>query len=321
MELNKRQCLSVLYQRTRLLTFETRLFLHYEAVLKVIYTVKTDKEPENIENNFEFLQQAIAEVYGITVNDYHDVERFFFNSEQFLGDSLILILDPLAHLERIQNDNFIEEQALEYAAQNINEIADQALKHLIIEKMVMLQQSAYKSQGEKPPIGFERKSADNLSKLWRKRTAEKISLAPGGNNRKSEGFWNEKRMIDFYQTVENLPKVKPKSRTGEKPEISFWEYALDKLIEDDFDFHSINLLKTHRNFRGKPTELLDKAIKTWRKYSSEGNWNELRVEEKPRAFEYQHALHLLDFPAEAANSSLETYYYKGKKLSENQNQI
>lgn len=321
MALNNQQCLAVLSQRMRLLTYEIRLFLHYANALKLIYTVKTSNQvPTNIEDNLEFLRSAILEVYGAEVENYRDVEGFFYGSKQFLNDSILLGWNPMLHLQQIEADNFIEEQALEYAAQNINEIATQSMKQLIIEKMVLLQQSAYKSKGEKPPSGFERKSADNLGKLWRKRTAEKISLTPGGNNRKSEGFWSDERKIEFYRAVENLPKVKPKSLKGKKPEVSFWEYALDKLIEDDFDSHTINLLKTHRDFRGKPTALLDKAIKTWRKYLSEGDWNEIRVEEKPRAFEYQHALHLLEFPTEAAYSSLETYYYKGKKLSENQNQ-
>ncbi len=319
LELNKRQCLPVLSKRIRLLTYETRLFLHYENALKLIYTAETSNQiPANIEDNLEFLRQAISEVYGVTVENYGDVERFFYSSKKFLRDSSIVISNPPAHLQQIQYDNFIEEQALEYAAQNINEIADQAMKHLIIEKMVLLQQSAYKSKGEKPPSGFERKSADNLGKLWRKRTAEKISLTPGGNNRKSEGFWSDERKIDFYQEVENLPKVKLKSRTGEKPEISFWEYALDKLVEDEFNHLSINSLKKHNALTGIPETLFDEAVKTWRKYLPEENWNKMREDEKPRAFEYHHALLLLGFPVEATYSSLETYYYSGKKLSENQ---
>ncbi len=320
-ELNKKQCLSVLQKRMRLHTFETRRFFRFEYGLRLIYSDKTNKKiPSNIEDNLKFLSEAIAEVYGVNVKSYQDVERFFFDSKQFLCDYMIVSNSSFALFDQIEFENFIEEQALEYAAQNINEIVDQAMKQLIIEKMVLLQQEIYNTKGEKSPSGFERKWADEVSKLWRKRIAEKISLAPGGNNRKTKGFWNDERIIEFYRTVENLPKIKPKSLKGKKPEVSFWEYALNRLIEDDFDILTINLLKKHQALEGIPATLFDKAVKTWRKHSHNEDWNNIRKEEKPRAFEYYHALHLLGFPIQATYSSLETYYYGGKSLSENQNQ-
>ena len=130
-------------------------------------------------------------------------------------------------------------------------------------------------------------------------------------------FWDEEKKAAFYKAVESLPKVKPKDRNGEKAEISFWSYALDRLIEDEFDSLTTSQLKKHKGFTDIPESLFNKAVKTWRRYLPDENWKEMKKEDKPRAFEFLHALHRLGYPDEFTYSSLDTYYSRGKKIHKN----
>lgn len=129
---------------------------------------------------------------------------------------------------------------------------------------------------------------------------------PGGA-RKRKGFvWTDKDKIAFFQQVESLPK---------RENVSYWKYALDQLIEQEFDAETIAWLKSRPVLKDFPEQLFAEAVKVWRKYLESENWNGMRSEDKPLAFEFRHALHLLDYPDEFKYSTLETHYYKGKKLS------
>jgi len=131
-----------------------------------------------------------------------------------------------------------------------------------------------------------------------------------GGARKRKGFvWTKEKKVAFYEKVEALPKYKDKS---------IWQHLLDALIEQEFDAETITWLRTRPTIKDIPKELFDRAVKTWRKYLADENWNEMKLEDKPRAFEFYHALHLLDYPHSFKYSTLETYYYKGKKLSDKQ---
>jgi hypothetical protein len=44
----------------------------------------------------------------------------------------------------------------------------------------------------------------------------------------------------------------------------------------------------------------------------------MKPEDKPRAFEFYHALRLLEYPQSSKYKTLETYYYEGKNLSDKQ---
>lgn len=99
---------------------------------------------------------------------------------------------------------------------------------------------------------------------------------------------------------------------------SVWKFALEELIEQEFDSETVAWLKSRSYLKSLPEKLLDDAIKTWRKYLPEESWGEMKSDDKPRAFEFRHALHLLGYPGEFTHSTLETYYYEGKKLFDNQ---
>lgn len=131
-----------------------------------------------------------------------------------------------------------------------------------------------------------------------------------GGARERKGFvWTPEKKVAFYKEVESLPKHK-----GE----SVWQFILDELIEQGFDAETIAWLKSRSYLKALPEKLSDNAVKSWRKYLPDENWNEMKPDDKPRAFEFRYALHSLDYPDEFAYSTLETYYYEGKRLSDNQ---
>ncbi|MDX6269891.1 MAG: hypothetical protein QOD28_1114 [Acidobacteriota bacterium] len=129
-----------------------------------------------------------------------------------------------------------------------------------------------------------------------------------GGARKRKGFaWRKKEKVAFYQKVESLPK---------KDDKSYMQYALDTLIEQEFDAETISWLKSRPMLKDVSDVLFNEAIKTWRKYLLHENWKEMKAEEKPLAFEYRHVLNLLDYPDKYTFSTLDTHYYIGKKLSD-----
>lgn len=131
-----------------------------------------------------------------------------------------------------------------------------------------------------------------------------------GGARERKGFvWTDDKKIAFYHKVESQPKTNNKS---------IWQYALDTLIEQEFDASTITWLKSRPLLKDIPQELSDEAVKTWRKYLERENWREMKSEEQPRSFEYRYTTRLLGYPDEFTYSTLETYYYEGKKLSDNQ---
>jgi hypothetical protein len=142
---------------------------------------------------------------------------------------------------------------------------------------------------------------------------ERLKLISGitrGGRRERKGFvWTPEKKVAFYKEIEALPKHKGKS---------VWKFALEELIEQEFDSDTIAWLKSRSYLQPLPEKLLDEAIKAWRKYLPNESWNELRSDDKPRAFELRHAIHLLGYPDEFMHSTLETYYYEGKKLSDGQ---
>lgn len=131
-----------------------------------------------------------------------------------------------------------------------------------------------------------------------------------GGPRKRKGFvWTKERKITFYRSVNILPK-----QNG----MSVWQFILETLIDQEFDEQTISWLKSRPILKGIPDEIINDAIRKWRKYLPEERWNELKRDDSVRAFEFRHALHLLEYPLEFAYSTLETYYYEGKKLSDKQ---
>lgn len=129
-----------------------------------------------------------------------------------------------------------------------------------------------------------------------------------GGHRERKGFiWTKDKKVEFYKKVESQPKINA---------YSIWQYSLDTLIEQEFDVDTITWLKSRPTLKDALPELFDEAVKTWRKYLMHESWDAIKPGEKPRAFEYRHALHLLHYPDKFAYSTLDTHYYTGKKLSD-----
>lgn len=141
-----------------------------------------------------------------------------------------------------------------------------------------------------------------FKKAARKIDSRRLGIKQGGR-RKKKGFkWNEiKNKVEFYETVETLPKING---------TPMWDYAYEELNEKDFNYKIIDYLRTESVFKQVPSDLFKHAVRTWRKYSD--SFNVPKPDEKPRAFAFYHALRLLGFP-ETPYSSLKKYYGEGKK--------
>jgi hypothetical protein len=148
---------------------------------------------------------------------------------------------------------------------------------------------------------------ESLFKLFSKTENQLRSSRLGikrGGARKREGFaWKNENKKAFYQKVIGLPKI------NNRP---MWQYALDELIEKDFDSQIVGYLKTKTPFKDVPPELFNEAIKTWKKYKDE--LISIKQKESPRAFEFRHAIHLLKY-SKLSFSSAKNYFNEGKKLS------
>jgi hypothetical protein len=155
--------------------------------------------------------------------------------------------------------------------------------------------------------------AEEIKKALFQPEWERLKILSGisrGGRRERKGFvWTNEKKKAFYKEAESLPEHKGKS---------IWQFVLDELIEQEFDAETVAWLKSRSFLKVMPKELLDSAINTWRKYLPDEAWSEMKPDDKPRAFEFRHALRLLDYPDEFAYSTLESYYYDGKKLSDSQ---
>ena len=154
-----------------------------------------------------------------------------------------------------------------------------------------------------------RQYKDIILKAYWSRISEKVGLKRGGARERKGFVWTDEKKIAFYENVEALPNYKDKS---------VWQYLLDELIEAEFDAEAITWLKNNPALKSIPEELINAAIKAWRKYLPDESWDQMKPEDKARAYEFRQALHLLQYPAENTYATLETYYYEGKKLSEKQ---
>lgn len=181
-------------------------------------------------------------------------------------------------------------------------VIEDAVKAYAIEGTIELNKQA----GRKIPIG---QFKDVILKQHWSRIRDLAGIKQGGARERKGFVWTDDKKIAFYEKMESQAKINNKS---------IWQYALDTLIEQNFDADTISWLKSRPVLQDVPRELFDKAVKTWRKYLESENWRGIKTEDAPRAFEYRYALHVLGYPKEFTCSTLETYYYEGKKLSDNQ---
>jgi len=204
----------------------------------------------------------------------------------------------------------VTEEKAKHIAERISEnldslliaVMEDAIKAYGLEGTILLNEQAGKQ------INISQYKDIILKQHW-SRIRDLAGIKQGGA-RKRKGFvWTNERKIAFYEKVEALPKHK------DKP---VWQYLLEELIEQEFDADTIAWLRTRPAVKDIPKELFDRAVKTWRKHLADESWNQMKPEDKPRAFEFCHALHLLDYPQSSKYKTLETYYYEGKNLSDKQ---
>jgi hypothetical protein len=181
-------------------------------------------------------------------------------------------------------------------------VIEDAVKAYAIEGTIELNKQA----GRSIQIG---KYKDAILKQHWARIRDLAGIKQGGARERKGFVWTPEKKVAFYKEVESLPKHKGKS---------IWQFVLDELIEQEFDTETIEWLKSRSYLKAIPEELFDSAVKTWRKYLPDESWSGMRPDDKPRAYEFRHVLHLLGYPDEFTYSTLETYYYEGKKLSDNQ---
>lgn len=130
-----------------------------------------------------------------------------------------------------------------------------------------------------------------------------LDTARGGSRPRKGFVWKEESKAAFYTQVIDLPKI------NNKP---MWEYAWSELMEKDFSFYIEEHLRNKTPFKKVPKQLFGEAIRTWKKYKDE--LIEIKPHEKPRAFEFRHALDLLKYP-EITYSTAKKYFQEGKILS------
>lgn len=199
----------------------------------------------------------------------------------------------------------IAERIAENLDQILIAVMEDAIKAYAIESSVELNKQA----GRTLPIA---KLKDEILKQHWSRIRDLAGIKRGGARERRGFVWTDSKKIAFFEQVEALPKYKDKS---------IWQFLLGELAEQAFDAETITWLKTHPAVADMPPELFDRAIRAWRKYLLDERWEEIEPEDKPRSFEFRHALGLLGYPDEYALSTLETYYYEGKKLSDNQTPV
>jgi hypothetical protein len=171
---------------------------------------------------------------------------------------------------------------------------EDAIQAYSLEASILLNEQAGK------PISISKYKKILLDKHWSH--IRNLAGIKRGGSRIRKGFvWTSEKKYEFYKKVDSLPQYHDKS---------VWQYLLDT--------ETVVWLKTRPFFKGIPENLVDSAVKAWRKYLSNDDWESMEEKDKARAFEFRHALFLLNYPDKFKYSTLETYYYEGKKLSENQ---
>lgn len=237
-----------------------------------------DKNPENFIQVIEILEAIIF------VNNLRDY----------------FALDEKNNVYIEQLYNYIESVA-KYAERNYLSSARLSMGNLFAEGCVKYLNDI----GFDEPLTSEKRN--EILNLFRKInnqfSSERLEIKRGGTRPKKGFVWTEEHKKAFYEQVITLPKIK---------DIPMWEYALNELMEKDFDFYIEEYLKNKTPFKKVPPKLFNEAIKTWKKYKDD--LITIKPSEKPRAFEFRHAVHLLQYTEIAFSTSVK-YFSEGKKLS------
>lgn len=222
-------------------------------------------------------------------------------------------------------DKELEATLAEYFKNGSDDLLVNRLKSLMVrqtskiftENFVELMQNAILQGFSTAEIGAENNLLDELGMPADKASEKRkvisqpnlpiqnrlLGIKKGGNRRIVDYSWTEESKKEFFVAVLTLPKIKGRS---------LWEYTALILIESDFDDAIISVLKKRREMTDVPDELFDQAVRVWKKYET---ISEIRREDKPRHFEYLHALHLLSIPANYEFQTLRKHYFAGQRLS------
>lgn len=222
----------------------------------------------------------------------------------FQIDSLISILEHSKEEEIIVKriENF-RKSIIEYIAENSEEAVrstelilsmEAIAKHLDILNEGLTENQFATTKDGKVFLNIFKKAA-------RRMESKRLGIKRGGR-RERKGFkWIEQNnKILFYKTVEDLPKING---------TPMWDYAYKELNEKNFNYKIIDYLKTETDFKQVPNLFRD-AVRTWQRYKD--SFIKPNPEEKPRAFAFYHALHLLNFP-KTPYTALKKYYSEGKR--------
>jgi hypothetical protein len=205
------------------------------------------------------------------------VREFESAVEKYIKDNYLMIL--LESFIRLINEGFVKNMG-------------------IIDAKIQLEETFIPTE--------LRELGEMAFKLARKSSSVRMGIKQGGSRKKKGFSWTHEKKVAYFEAVESLPKTKGRS---------YWQFALEELIEHGFDAETVGWLKSNPAFKGLPEGLFNKAVKVWRKYLERENWDEMKREESPRAFELRHALYQLGYPDNFAFSTLETHYYVGRKLA------
>lgn len=277
--------------------------LFYGNLFVFIVAILEEKQQAEIDFDKDLVYEQIS-TYPKNLFEVFDTLRasIFAKSlsERFASDQANnFFVEQINHFSNSVN-KYITENVLNEASLSAFDIIAEAISKILVDLNESL------SLDEKITTEYTKDLIQSVQKFRQKMARERLGLKGRGGSKKREGFkWvDDKNKIEFYKTVENLPKIKNKP---------MWEYAFFQLNENDFHYDYINHLRTQTVFREVPETIFRKAINTWRKYLDSSS--NPRQEEKPKAFAFEYTLHLLEFP-ETKYSSLNKYYSQGKRLSE-----
>jgi hypothetical protein len=139
--------------------------------------------------------------------------------------------------------------------------------------------------------------------VLKKRVNQRLKIGPGGARPRKGFVWKDEEKIRFFEVVEGLPKIRGKS---------IWDVAFSELREKEFDMRIVAYFRQDKAFKEVPRQLLDEAIKSWRKYRDPDM--SVAPQDRPRSFEYRHALSILKYP-NIKYSTAQKYFLEGRKLA------
>lgn len=149
-----------------------------------------------------------------------------------------------------------------------------------------------------------RQMIERLSKATDKRRKRDAGVIRGGARPRAGFKWNTAKKIAFYKMVTQTPVKNGKT---------IWEFACGFLIEEGFESETVSWLLTRPGFENVDRGLFNEAVNRWKKYVDRDDI--VDDQDKPRFFEYKQALITLEFPLNFKFSTLDNYFFTGKRAT------